>query len=711
MSIATRIEKAFGADLTANPATWTWTDVSTYALGSVSVTAGRADEAGQTAPTRCTFRLRNTDGRFSPRLPTSPYYPFVRRQTPVRVSLNPGTGYVQRFQGYVDEIVPTWPSGNSDYAEVVVTASDIMRRLLQGNNPTRSALARSILGTTAATLRQYWPCEDGSSATRAASAIPAQPPLAVAGTVAFAAMDYEHPAPPITLLPGTRFGTQKLPQFKSGGGLNAAFSAGSATSWTVQAAVFDDVSSNGLAVAALEWSTTDGSRWRIWTDPTVPSTWVTRNGVTIATVGHLFVQEDLRVDAAQSGGDIAVTLNVRPNAAGYQASGTVVGATLAGVNGVNACPDQPALAGEFSVGHIRVWDGNSAPDFKTSSTAVSAWNGWPGEIATDRLTRLCAEQGVLITVTGTSTTTMGVQGVDTFLNLLREVETADIGILYAGFGPGLSYLARPARENLPVSLALDTKRQQVKLPFSPTEDDQRIRNDWTVSRPGGTFAQFTDPVHIAANGLYDTSATLNLASDGDLLYQAQWRGHLGTVEEMRVPGLSLQLIDRPELWAAWLATTLGARVTAANLPAQYPPGVLDMIVEGYTETWDSSSWKVDLNTSPFAPWRIFQIAAASGDNGEFVGHLDTDGSTLQSGINATIASIGLVTAATNALWTTVADDFPFDINIDGERMTVTNITGAASPQTGTVTRSVNGVVKTHLAGAVVSLYAPLVLGL
>jgi hypothetical protein len=46
------------------------------------------------------------------------------------------------------------------------------------------------------------------------------------------------------------------------------------------------------------------------------------------------------------------------------------------------------------------------------------------------------------------------------------------------------------------------------------------------------------------------------------------------------------------------------------------------------------------------------------------------------------------------------------VNVGGERVTVTNITGASSPQTFTVTRSVNGVIKAHSAGAEVHLWSP-----
>ena len=74
----------------------------------------------------------------------------------------------------------------------------------------------------------------------------------------------------------------------------------------------------------------------------------------------------------------------------------------------------------------------------------------------------------------------------------------------------------------------------------------------------------------------------------------------------------------------------------------------------------------------------------------------------------------LSVATTNSgspLWTTAAADFPFDVTIAGEQITVTNITGTSSPQTFTVTRSVNGVVKAQSAGAAVALFHAPILAL
>ncbi len=76
-------------------------------------------------------------------------------------------------------------------------------------------------------------------------------------------------------------------------------------------------------------------------------------------------------------------------------------------------------------------------------------------------------------------------------------------------------------------------------------------------------------------------------------------------------------------------------------------------------------------------------------------------------------------ASTNILlplWTTSAGAFPFDIAVSpagggGERMTVTGITGAASPQAFTVARGVNGVAPAQPAGRDVRLWQPMIVSL
>jgi hypothetical protein len=85
---------------------------------------------------------------------------------------------------------------------------------------------------------------------------------------------------------------------------------------------------------------------------------------------------------------------------------------------------------------------------------------------------------------------------------------------------------------------------------------------------------------------------------------------------------------------------------------------------------------------------------------------DTNSSTLTAGITDTATTIQVTTPAGDPVWTTDEENLPFDVQVDGERIRVEAVTGAASPQTMTVTRSVNGVVLAHDAGAQVSLWKP-----
>lgn len=680
MTILSKIEWAFGADLTANPATWVWTDLSLFALGSVSVRSGRSDEASQTQPTACGFRLRNTDGRFSPRFPTSPYYPYVRRQTPVRISLSPGTGYVQRFQGYIDNIVPVWPAGNSQVAEVEVTASGIMRRLGQGGKQLRSAPARYIPTTSPVA---YWPMEDGELVTAGKPLVGLNPLVAWTGThpsgavVSYPQFGRGQLAPwlaPVVSRTGAAgltimYGLVSMPAFTTTWTVDVMYASGTDVGSTTVDDIGGTIDVNPLYLSG------GASGWpQVQFLPSVGQVWVTLNGESevVGNVPALYDGQAHHVRWTVSQSALKGSWSVYVDG-GLINSGTTTGNMTIPAMTTVALTSIAASSG-LAQGHLAVW---TTPP--TLLTAVSAAMGWTDEDAGSRITRLCAEEGIVCSVSSTTgTARMGPQGIATALAVLGECEAADGGILSDGASAGVTYLANQDRTNLPVSLALDCVRQQVKLPFTPAEDDQRTRNSWTVSRRDGQVGDtYTNTAHVAANSLYADQTTLNVSSDAVLTNQASWRVNLGTVEEMRVPGLSLQLIDHPELWASWLATTLGERLTAINLPVQYPPGILDMVLEGYVETWDAVSWKIDVNTSPFAPWRVIVLAADTGDTAVFLGHLDTDSSALAQTITSAATSVLIKTLA-GPLWTTTADDFPFDLNPSGEQVRATAVATAVS---------------------------------
>jgi len=716
VSIKTKIEWAFGADLTADSVTWTWTDVSLYALRQVRMTFGKSDGAVRAQPASVTFYLNNTDARFTPRYPTSPHYPYVRRQTPVRISINPGTGYVQRFFGYVDEITPVWPSGNASRAEVSVTASGILRRLGQGSAPVRSAMRRSY-DYDAVQPVAYWPLEEGTDTSTAYDVINGAPStvggfvglvVSNAGATKFGVGDLGLGSSPVTNISGGWHLDLNLPNsVVATGQVSLQFALAFGTTvrvgaytgcgirmspYTAAKHISVSVFVNDSGLIEVQWLEADSALGLLAGPTTVYS----------AGSENLFdgMPRMFQLDLAASGG---TNVNWRLYENDVQIGSGTITPSFAGA--MNA---PPYRTGGYSIaeadtmtalGHVAVFTSNITP------ARYTALNAHRGETATDRLGRLCTEQGAPITFVGSSSTRMGAQTPLTFLGLLRECEEADGGILYDGVSAGLTYLSRASRYNPSVAMALDCRLNQVKVPFQPTEDDQRIRNDWTVTRPGGGSAHSSDAAHIAANGLYDSSASPNVELDRDLNDQASWRVHLGTVEEMRVPGIPLQLIDHPELWSPWLNMSLGERLTIANLPAQYPPGGLDAILSGGTETWDAVSWKLDLNTEPTAPWLVEQLDSDR--------RLDC-GACVTSGTLTTTTTSVATTISDTCTWTIASG--AFNILINGELMRVTAVSAAAGAgsswtQTLTVTRAVNGISRSHAAGSAVHVASPIILAL
>lgn len=82
------VEMGWGG-LVQAPSTITWTDISRYVntAQGVTITRGAADELSDTQPGTATLVLDNSDGRFTPGNSSSPYYPYVRRNAPIRIAV------------------------------------------------------------------------------------------------------------------------------------------------------------------------------------------------------------------------------------------------------------------------------------------------------------------------------------------------------------------------------------------------------------------------------------------------------------------------------------------------------------------------------------------------------------------------------------------------------------------------------------------------
>ncbi|MCY0919599.1 hypothetical protein OS965_15675 [Streptomyces sp. H27-G5] len=581
---------------------------------------------------------------------------------------------------------------------VPVEGAGILRRLGQGAKALDSTLRRRI--PSVGNPRAYWPMEEDRDATQAYSPVPGVAPLQVTG-FEFAADD-------------TLGGSRAVPKLNAAASMRGTVPAHAATgSWLVGLVYYWETAPAGTTTM-LEYATTGTARRVVIT---VDATAVTLTGydaagatvvtVAVLTAGFGFhgAWTRFEVTATDMGGG-----NVKYRVGWVDVSGGGWGndATVTGTPGIVTAVNTRfgPLAADLRLGHLAVFSDTSTVAYQ------GADDGWLGEGASVRLHRLCAEEGVPI-FSDVASTAMGPQRPATLLALLGECEASDRGVLYEDRDAlGLRYRSREARYNQPIALTLDyAANREVAPPLEPIDDDQRVRNDIRVTRIGGSSARAvleTGALSVQAPpagvGTYDESVTLSLATDAQPEQIAGHMLHLGTWTEARYPAVTVDLAAAPHLIPAILDLDIGDRIQIINPPDWLPPGPIDLIVEGYTETRKPPSrfWTITLNCSPAGPWTVSVV------DDPVTGRADTSASTLASGVNATATSLSVATVGA-PLWTTTGSDLPVDIEVGGEVMRVTAISGASSPQTFTVTRSVNGIAKAQSSSTPVALaQAPII---
>jgi hypothetical protein len=510
-----------------------------------------------------------------------------------------------------------------------------------------------------------------------------------------------------------------------GGGWAAVWQANVPTSltsgqWVVDCWIYIDpanADNSGYNDTYLRWYTTDATkpRWRIYstTSSNVPVI-----GVEAAdSTGFVFTQflsgtslnwadrtwHYLRVVATTSGSNTAVTFYLDGTSV---ASGTVAGVGPGSINRMTLVGFSETGTNIYDVMALANLAIYSSHDATQMATIYSAGRGYPGETATARIARLCDEQDVNLTVVGTSDTAMGPQLADTFLNLIRECETADHGVLYDGLGPGLVYATRAARYNISASLTADMAADppQVAYPFDPADDDQRNRNVFKVDRKNGlsvTVEQTDGRLGTDAIGDYESSATLNVSTDSVLADHASWLNHLGTVEGFRYPRLNLDLAATPTIVSAWLAAGVADRIDVTNVTSravQHPAGTVPLLLEGWSESLGPFDWTVGANCSPYEPFEVFELEGS--DNR---GRLDLS-QTLAADIDTTTTSLSVASTLTEDF-----EDSQYVYNIHGDtttpwaRTTVRAHSGSYSLKSGPIGDSANSDVYFRVPSGATSL--------
>jgi hypothetical protein len=388
-----------------------------------------------------------------------------------------------------------------------------------------------------------------------------------------------------------------------------------------------------------------------------------------------------------------------PLGASFGVSGTFAGTTGVPTYFRNSLNGPPS---GVSVSHLTVTEG-LAPGW-----LAPADTGYVGERANARLRRLCDEEGLRIDInTGNDDSeAMGPQRPEKLTVLLEDCATADLGILTESRQHlGFHYTARSARYN--PSYSWDPGSGLIQ-PFAPEEDDQKFRNDVTVTRVEGSSHREVDQDSIDEDGRFTLPHTVNIESDLRLPAHAAWLLHQNTVPEVRLPNVTVEIAkDEDDLVESWLSTGPGDVIDTPSTLPEFPGDTISQVVEGYTEEISSTRWKVKANTSPASVWQIGVF------DDDVAGRYDTAGCVLDATFEAGTDTSMDVETTLGPLWTEDAADCPFDVNVAGAQVTVTAISAPTGQvQTFTVSATIaNGVEKTIAAGTDVRLWQPSIYGL
>lgn len=578
-----------------------------------------------------------------------------------------------RFHGEV----PSWPinsdtSGNDVY--VRITASGILRRLNQGYPPLQSALRRAIPQDS--DLIAYWPMEDESGATRLAAATPLTRSM--------------RPSNMSLAADSSLGGSEAIPQIGADpAGIAATVPAGpnGSTPWCVSFMFFR---STGPAAAStvMEFRTTGvHSRTRMKVNTSVvlvecfDDDGTLLGSASVASTRFFGEFNRVNISGQQSGGNIRIDFAWWP-ADGTSGLGTNF--TFAGTVGrVTSISTNFSTALEGgTIGHLAVFNDTD------TSVYVLAADGFAGETAGDRIVRIASEESVPIgsVIDPSNQVLVGQQQTETVITIMDNAADSDHGTLMERRDENTLFFRdhNTLYNQVPSAVLNYPTRGHLQPPFIPVDDDAFTENDVTVDRLFGSSARAVQETGVLSTavppdgvGAYQTTYDLTLFDDDQCDDHAQWRLHLGTVDEPRYPsvnvwiqhmgavGISQAVID------SVTSLDIGDRLQIQNPPQKYQNDTVDLIVDGYREFLNQFRWEFEFNTRPASGWSI----AGVGDDTTSLAEaeyawFDTSGSKLSEDLTTTETDVDIRTIIPFIPWTDNINDSPYDLTTGGETMTV-----------------------------------------
>jgi hypothetical protein len=610
-----------------------------------------------------------------------------------------------RFWGDASAWPVKWDrSGNDVYTQI--TCNGMTRRLGQGSTPLKSAMRRGI-PAIGSDLVAYWPLEDGLDATSLAPGITGVSNGRIIGRPTLSSYSNFIASDDVPSVGTGRLYLQ-VPHYTNTDEFQVRF---------VMHVPPNTIPNNTVLMRIKTNSSLGWIDWIYQTGDIVLFETYTNLGILSLTTASFDITDQVNGQDARislefnkngTGVDLKIVALPIGEDSGLTYSETNASITLGSCTSLLINPNGADL-GDFAIGHVTV-EKNITSVFDSAHALERAYRG---EAAHYRIERLCDENDIPINLRGGGEDAefLGYQGRGDLVTLLRESAAADGGFLIEQRdADALYYRTRESVYNQPARASIAYSDNNLQS-FEPVEDDQRTRNKVTVQRDSGQSATIEDTDSVLSTndppdgvGIYDESATISLYSDEQAVHQACWRVRLGTVDEARYPTVEINLAH-PDfatdqaLTRQILSLDVGDRIEITDPPVWLPPEAIGQIVQGYHETIAQFEHTIAFNCAPAAPYR----AAVYEGHPDHLARYSNENTVTNEALDTTETGINIIYSA-GPDWTHADGDY--DIMINGERMTVTGVSGSGGTQTFTVTRSVNGIVASHTTGANVRLFEP-----
>ena len=633
-----------------------WTDVTPYYKTPVSIHSGRATEFDQVTAAWATVTLWNTDGRFMPENPSSPYFPNVVENKRIRISITKAGTTTVRFTGYITAWLPSFPGDTLNDAIVTVQAVDSLA--VMGRSFNLTAATYNTLALAAANSASTW--VDILSTASSAFTVTTNTPSGV-GTVTG------------TNSSGMSFGVDStiaidgyLKDSNTSGYVD--FAQRTSTQVIEIWANGNSVSNDTGLYAFVEFWYSGGPQVYIGLR-SGPSTqfFTFDNYLNNTSLSNYTTDGWVKFTLIQNGTGADIYVNdVYETTIAYLNFASITKIRLQQFNGTNNVSTGTVMTAGLSsvtvpwslVNGVASW--TIGTRLASVATAMAAFTPGYLTVGSDN-TRACAA---------------GVWDGTDALSFLQLIAATNGSLIWARWDGQILFIHPDKLYPQAALCTVDSDGDLLTPPVLKRSADVRPTRV-KVSSPALTTAQTAiDTVTEAAfNGAsrHDISVSTLATTNANAL-DVGW-SYMTCSAAMRITQLVVDLLGPATDWTTTFfdqSTTTGALYPTQRLRVAVPSSAFgvstkDMFVQGWTETYDAGTATLTIDCSP--------ATSATVTGGSCVGSTST----------------GTIVITSDRPWTTVAQAYPMDLDWAGERVTVTAPGGATSPQTFTVTaRGVTG---------------------